>query len=157
MPRWLIYIVITLIVLTLGMLLAAPIGPLPGVRIGGSAASPPAVWSSQALPEEVHLQTSANLLPHVVIVWVVESDNRLYLIGSPDSTWVKGATQSPDVRLRIGDNTYDMRATRITSGRSDIFQRYIDRYKDNYPEIIASFPPIDEFSAGGALFELVRR
>lgn len=73
----------------------------------------------------------------MVIIWVVESDNRLYIIGAPDSTWVEGATRSPDVRLRIGDNAYGMRATRIEPGRQDIFQMYIDRYKDNYPEIIA--------------------
>jgi hypothetical protein len=33
----------------------------------------------------------------------------------------------------------------------------VDRYKDNYPEIIATFPPVEEFSQGGALFELVSR
>ena len=93
----------------------------------------------------------------MVIIWVVESDNRLYVIGAPDSTWVEGATRSPDVRLRIGDNAYGMRATRIEPGRQDIFQMYIDRYKDNYPEIIATFPPVEEFSQGGALFELVSR
>jgi hypothetical protein len=97
------------------------------------------------------------MLPHVVIIWVVESDNRLYVIGAPDSTWVEGATRSAEVRLRIADNVYDMRATRIESGRQDIFQMYIDRYKDNYPDIIAGFPPIEEFSRGGALLELVRR
>jgi hypothetical protein len=79
------------------------------------------------------------------------------VIGAPDGNWVENATRSPDVRLRIGDSAYDMRATRIKSGRQDVFQMYIDRYKGNYPEIIASFPPIEEFSQGAALFELVRR
>ena len=157
MPRWLAYVLIALIVLVLGVALAAPIGPMPGIRLGGSPASAPAQWSSLDLPEEVRLATSAGMLPHVVIIWVVESDNRLYVIGAPDSTWVEGATRSADVRLRIADNVYDMRATRIESGRQDIFQMYIDRYKDNYPDIIASFPPIEEFSRGGALLELVRR
>ena len=157
MPRWLTYVLISLIVLMLGVALAAPIGRLPGVRLGGSLTNPPAEWSSVTLPEEVLLATSASLLPHVVIIWVVESDNRLYVIGAPDSIWVEGATQSPDVRLRMGDNAYDMRATRIQSGRQDIFQMYVDRYKEKYPEIIASFPPIEEFSQGGALFELSSR
>ena len=157
MPRWLTYIMIALLLLTLSAALAAPVGPMPGIRLGGNAASAPAQWSSVSLPEEVLLATSAGLLPHVVNIWVVESDNRLYLIGSPDSTWVQGATSSPDVRLRIGDNAYDMRATRIDSGRQDIFQMYLDRYRDNYPEIIADFPPVDVFSQGGALIELTRR
>lgn len=88
---------------------------------------------------------------------MVESDDRLYVIGSPDRYWVGRATRSPDVRLRIGDDAYDLRATRIQSGPQSIFQKYIDRYKDNYPEIIANFPPIEEFSKGAALFELVSR
>ncbi len=157
MPRWLTYVLIVLFVLALGVALAAPIGPMPGIRLGGNLASPPAQWSSVTLPEEVRLATFAGILPHVVIICVVESDNRLYVIGAPDSTWVEGATRSPDVRLRIGDNAYGMRATRIEPGRQDIFQMYIDRYKDNYPKIIATFPPVEEFSQGDALFELVSR
>ncbi len=157
MPRWLTDVRIVLVALALGVARAAPMGPRPGIRLGGNPATPPAQWSSVTLPEEVRLATSAGILPHVVIIWVVESDNRLYVIGAPDSTWVEGATRSPDVRLRIGDNAYGMRAIRIEPGRQDIFQMYIDRYKDNYPEIIETFPPVEEFSQGGALFELVSR
>ena len=84
MPRWLTYAFIGLVVLTLGVAMAAPIGPMPGIRLGGSPATTPAEWSSVTLPEEVNLATSAGLLPHVVIIWVVESDNHLYVIGAPD-------------------------------------------------------------------------
>ena len=156
MPRWLTYILVALIVLVLGLALFAPIGPMPGVRLGGNHASPPDQWSSVSLPEEVRLATSGTL-PYVVIIWVVESDNRLYVIGAPDSTWVERATQTSDVRLRIDDNAYDMRATRLEPGRQDVFQMYIDRYKGNYPDIIAGFPPLEQFAAGAALFELTAR
>ena len=46
MPRWLTYVLIALIVLVLGVALAAPIGPMPGIRLGGSPANAPAQWSS---------------------------------------------------------------------------------------------------------------
>jgi hypothetical protein len=157
MPRWLTYVLIVFIVLTVVVALAAPIGPMPGVRLGGSPATAPAQWSSVNLPGEVRLATSAGMLPHVVIIWVVESDDRLYVVGAPDSAWVEGATRSPDVSLRIGDDTYEMRATRLEPGRQDIVQKYIDRYKDDYPDIIADFPPVEEFSQGAAVFELVSR
>jgi hypothetical protein len=90
MPRWLTVIFIAAVVLVLGLALAAPIGPMPGIRLGGTAAAPPAQWSSVTLPEEVRLATSAGFLPHVVIIWIVEDDDRLYVIGAPDSTWVEG-------------------------------------------------------------------
>ena len=61
------------------------------------------------------------------------------------------------IRREVNLRHLVLRATRIESGRQDIFQMYIDRYKDNYPDIIAGFPPIEEFSKGGALFELVGR
>jgi hypothetical protein len=157
MPRWLTNVLVVLVVLLLGVALAAPIGPMPGIRLGGTPATPPAQWSSVDLPEEVLLATSAGVLPHVVIIWVVESDNRLYVIGDPASTWVDGATRSPDVQLRVGDDVYDMRATRVPAGRQDLFQKYVDRYKDNYPDIIAGFPPMEEFAQGAAVLELVAR
>jgi hypothetical protein len=157
MPRWMTYVLTLLAVVVLGVALAAPIGPMPGFRLGGNDATPPDQWSAAALPEEIRLATFAGMLPHVVIIWVVESDNRLYVIGSPDSTWVEGATLSPDVRVRIGDNAYDMRATRLNPGPRYLFEKYINRYKDSYPDIIAGFPPMDEFSQGAALFELTRR
>ncbi|MDH3644027.1 MAG: DUF2255 family protein [Gammaproteobacteria bacterium] len=156
MPRWLTYVLVVLIVVVLGVALAAPIGPMPGIRLGGDSATPPAEWASVNLPEEVRLATHAGALPHVVIIWVVESGNRLYVIGAPDSAWVEGATQSPDVRLRIDGNAYDMRATPLEAGRREIAQKYIDRYKDNYPDIISGLPPIDEFSQGAAILELAR-
>lgn len=93
----------------------------------------------------------------MVIIWIVEADNRLYVIGAPESTWVAGTTSAPEVRLRIGDNTYDMRATRLQPGPQEIFLKYINRYKDDYPEIVASFPPPAEFASSAAVFELTRR
>jgi hypothetical protein len=157
MPSWLKIVLIVLLVVVLGAAIAAPIGPMPGFRIGGNDADAPEQWSSIDIPGEVRLASYSGLLPHVVIIWIVESDNRLYVIGDPASAWVEGATNAPDVRLRMGDNTYDMRATRLQPGPQEIFLKYINRYKDDYPEIIDSFPPPEEFATGAALFELTRR
>lgn len=157
MPRWLTYVLIALVALLIIVALTAPLGPMPGIRLGGSPATAPLHFAQEDLPEEVRLATYDGMLPYVVIIWVVESDGRLYVIGAPESTWVARATRAPDVRLRIGDNAYDMRARRLEPGRQEIFQRYIDRYQDGYPEIIASFPPLAEFAQGAAAFELVGR
>lgn len=157
MPSWLKIVLIVLLVVVLGAAIAAPIGPMPGFRIGGTDAAAPDQWSSIELPGEVRLASYGGVLPHVVIIWIVESDNRLYVIGDPASTWVQGATSAPDIRLRIGDSTYDMQAKQLQPGPQEIFLKYIDRYKDDYPEIIASFPPPEEFANSAAVFELTRR
>ena len=123
---------------------------------GGNPAAAPASWSAVTLPEEVKLATDSGLWPYVVIIWIVEADDRLYLVGAPDSTWVQNATRSPEVKLRMGDDVYDLKATRV-DGRVEILERYVDRYREDYPDIIASFPPMEEFAAGAALFELSAR
>jgi hypothetical protein len=87
----------------------------------------------------------------------VESGGSLYVVGDPASTWVKKATNSSDVRIRIGDSVYDMQARRMPTRRVDVLQAYVDRYKADYPEIINSFPPLPEFAQGSALFELTPR
>ena len=156
MPRWLTYTLAALAVLVVILVLTAPIGPMPGIRLGGSPATVPESWSSVALPDEVKLATKSGLFPHVVIIWVVALDDRLYLVGAPDSTWVENATRSPQVQLRMGDDVYNLTATRV-DGRVEVLQSYIDRYREDYPDIIASFPPMEEFAAGAALFELSAR
>jgi hypothetical protein len=157
MPRWLRNLLIVLIIAFVGAAIAAPIGPVPGIRIGGTSAAAPETWADANLPEEVRLAAYDGPIPYVVTIWIVESDDRLYVIGAPESTWVEKASRSPDVRLRIGDSVYDMRASRMPPGREDIFQAYIDRYRDGYPDIVGNFPPLAEFAQGGALFELIPR
>ena len=157
MPRWLNIALIAVLVIGLVVAIAAPIGPLPGFRLGGSEAAAPESWAGQTLPDEVKLETGAGFLPRVVIIWVVEHAGRLHVIGSPDSTWVQAATEVSDVRLRIEDDVYDMRANRLPPGQTDVVQKYLDRYRPGYPDIVGSFPPFEEFAQGAAVFELVNR
>jgi len=157
MPRWLTYTLIVSVIVLVAIAFIAPIGPMPGIRIGGSAAEAPDSWTDTELPEEVRFGTYDGPLPYVVTIWVVESGGRLHVIGAPGSTWVEKATHSPEVRIRIGDHVYDMHANRLGPGHEDIFQTYVDRYQAGYPDIVGDFPPVAEFAREGALFELTPR
>ena len=157
MPRWLAYVLATLLIVLIVLAIAAPIGPMPGLRIGGTPAEPPAAWSGTELPDEVLFAAYDGALPYVVTIWIVESGGGLYVVGAPESTWVQKTTSSPDVRVRINDAVYDMRATRMPPGRVDVLEAYVARYKDDYPDIIADFPPLPELAAGSALFQLTPR
>lgn len=154
MPRWLSITLAVLLVVALGVAIAAPIGPLPGFRIGGSEAAAPSTWADTRLPDEVRLANYSGALPHVVIIWVVEHDGDLHVIGDPASSWVEGTTAAPEVDLRIGGDVYAMRAERLQTGQVAVLQRYVERYQEDYPEIIASFPPMEEFAQGAAVFRL---
>ncbi len=156
MPRWLSISLIVLVVLLLAGALAAPLGPVPGFRLGGTEAAPPARWSDLHLPHEVLLQTSGGLLPRVVTIWVVETDNELYVFGSRDSGWVESALRSPAVRLRVEDTVYSLRAEALQPPEPDIYRKYVDRYAADYPDIIAQMPSLEEAAEVGMAFRLQR-
>ena len=157
MPRWFTYVLAILVVTLIVLALAAPIGPMPGLRIGGTAAQAPTSWAAAELPDEVLFATYDGPLPYVVTIWIVESGGSLYVVGDPESTWVRKANSTSDVKVRIDDAVYEMRATRMPPGRIDVLEAYVNRYKDDYPEIINSFPPLPELAQGSALFELTPR
>ena len=157
MPRWLAYILAVLAVAILIAAIAAPIGPMPGLRIGGTPAEAPESWAGTELPDNILFGTKDGALPYVVTIWVVETGGRLYVVGDPASTWVEKATNSPDVQVRINDAVYDMTAARMPPGRVDVLQAYVDRYQADYPEIIDGLPPVPELAEGSALFQLTPR
>ena len=157
MPRWLNYLLLALGAAGIIVAIAAPLGPMPGFRIGGTAAEPPASWAGAELPHNILFGTYDGVFPYVVTIWVVESGGTLYVVGDPASTWVAKATSTSDVKVRINDAVYDMTATRMPPGRVDVLTAYVDRYQADYPEIIDGFPPLDEMAQGSALFELSPR
>ena len=157
MPKWLTYSLLSIVVLLVGLALAGPIGPLPGLLIGGNAAETPQSWSEVELPEEILLEATGGWLPRVVTIWVVEANNALYIIGTKDGGWVEAATASKDVRVRIDDNTFALSATRLEVVDEEIYQQYVDRYAPNYPDIIAGMPPSNQIADTVAAFRLAAR
>ncbi len=137
---------------------AGPFGPVPGVRLGGTETTPPAQWSSIELPDTIVLGTEGALLPQAHNLWILEDGNALYLFGNRESGWVQTVMSSPAVRLRIGDDVYPLRAESLEDEETmqALYQKYIARYRDGYPEIVAQMPKPEEAPAIGALFRLSR-
>ena len=133
----------------------APIGPMPGFFIGGSAADTPATWGDTSTTDEIRLEVQGNV-PRVVIVWVVQVGGDLHVVGSKDSVWVKKLGQGGAVRLRMGANTYSLDASLVTEGWEPVLEAYVNKYRPNYPDIVNSFPPLDEAAATTAVFRLSR-
>ena len=156
MPRWLTPIIALLVLSPLIVVLAGPIGPIPGIRIGGTPTPPPADRASITLPDEVQLATGAGLLPRVVNIWVVSHENALFVFGAKDSGWVKNVQARANVELRIGDVTYPLTASVETAITREVYQKYIERYRAGYPEITATMPAVDEVSEVGVIFRLDR-
>lgn len=143
-------------ILLVGIILLAwiaPIGPMPGIFIGGTASDLPDSWGNTRATHEIRLEVQGTL-PRVVIIWVVQVDGQLYVVGAKGSGWVEMLGQGGPVRMRIGDKTYSLAASLVTTGWERILEAYIDKYRVDYPGIIEGFPTMEEAAATTAVFRL---
>ncbi len=144
-----------ILALMLVVVLVAPIGPLPGMFIGGTSTEAPETWSDTSNVDEIMLKVPG-LLPRVVIIWVVEHGGELHVVGSKDSGWVKMIGAGSPVEMRLGDATYSLRASPVADDWQRILEAYVAKYQAEYPDIVAGFPSIDEGANVFAVFRLDR-
>ena len=137
------------------VLLAAPIGPLPGVFIGGTRTEPPRVWQDTSGVDEIQLKVPGRI-PRVVIIWVIEHDDDLYVMGMRDSGWTRRIGDGAPVEVRIGDKTYSVRATPVHDDVGPIYEAYKAKYETDYPELVAQMPEIEEAAGFAVVFRLDR-
>ena len=132
-----------------------PIGPVPGVFIGGTHTEVPAQLPDTHGVDEIRLRVPG-FLPRVVNIWVVESAGALYVIGERDSGWVSMLGEGGPVDVRIGESTYRLRAVAVRDGWESIVTAYVDKYRPKYPDVVAGFPTIDEARTQITVFRLER-
>ena len=138
------------------LVFVTPIGPLPGFFIGGKSTPTPAVWADTSQVDEISLRVPG-VLPRVVIIWVVQVEGQLYVVGSKDSGWVKRIGQGAPVEMRLKDRRYSLNATPVTTGFTAIIEAYTDKYRPDYPDIVAGFPSVDESQYAFGVFRLDSR
>jgi hypothetical protein len=111
-------------ILVCALLLVAcsgPLGPIAGGMLKGPNAEIPPSWGLVNGVEHVQLETINNGKPRSVLIWIGLLDDRLYVAtslisGSSDPaerTWVKNVTANPNVRVRIQDDIYQLKAVRV--------------------------------------------
>ena len=135
--------------------LVAPIGPLPGVLIGGIESEAPLDWGDTLSVHEVTLEVPGPL-PRVVIIWVAQSLGELYILGSKNSGWVSMLGEGGPVRMRMEDRTYSLNGTLIEAGWEQAMETYVAKYRPHYPEIVEDFPAAEEAGSSIAVFRLAR-
>ena len=141
--------------LVLIVALVAPIGPMPGVFIGGTSTKAPERWGDTSKVDEIMLRVPGTP-PRVVIIWVVEHGGELHVVGSKDSGWVKMIGAESPVEVRVDDSTYSLNASPVAEGWQPILEAYVAKYRADYPDIVAGFPSIDEAEDLVAVFRLER-
>ena len=145
-----------LLIAILSLAWLAPIGPMPGLFIGGAAAEVPNTWGDTRDIHEIKLEVPGRL-PRVVIIWVVQVNDTLHVVGSKASGWVKMLGTDNAVRMRLSDKTYSLQANLVNSGWEPVLEAYQDKYRKDYPDIINSFPPLDEAIKTTSVYRLTAR
>ncbi len=151
--RFLKFGVPLLLVVLVVVAIVAPIGPLPGFFIGGEDTTVPDSWQDTSNLHELRLKVPG-ALPRVVIIWMVEYDGDLYVVGSQSSGWVGMIGAQSPVAVRIEDSTYQLLANKVTTGWQPVMQKYIEKYQTDYPDIIAGFPSIEDAEGKISVFRL---
>ena len=143
-----------LLLLVVSFIWLAPIGPVPGLFIGGTESIAPESWGDTSSVHEIRLKVNGGSLPRVVIIWMVQVEDRLYIVGSKESGWVSMLGQGGPVEMRIGSDTYRMNASVVTENWQLILERYQDKYRPDYPDIVSGFPSIEEAAHTISVFNL---
>ena len=97
-----------------------PLGPFSGGALSGDEAPLPSNWTAVSDVEQVQLETRPTD-PYSVNTWIGVVDGNLYIptsliMGDKDPAqraWVQHVQDNPHIRLRVGDNIYPLKATRI--------------------------------------------
>jgi len=112
---------------------------------------PPADWTAADAQEVVQLETRPGD-PYSVNVWGIGIGPDYYIAAGAgaDARWVGHIGTNPDVRLKIGDDVYPLRAVRVED--ADEAARVLARYVEKY-----QYDPDDEDSMEAWLFKLIPR
>jgi hypothetical protein len=123
-------------------------GETPGLRLGGSAAAAPDGFEFVQDHEIIQLEAMGTVLPRVVNIWGVGLGDSLYVWGDPDSGWVIRVAERPDrVRVRLGDETYSLRAVEVTDAaeKKQVFAAYHAKYADDLDAIYGRPATVEDF------------
>ena len=144
-----------LLIVALVVVAMAPIGPLPGFFIGGEPTPVPEEWGNTLDVDVIELEVATGALPRVVVIWMVQFDGDLHVVGSNDSGWVSGIGAGSPVRLKMHGKTYSLIASRLSG---DAWTAALEAYRDKYiadnPGIFENFPSVDEARETVAVFRL---
>jgi hypothetical protein len=109
-----------------------PILIVPGGALSGPVAPAPADWSDSASVDTIQLETRGDD-PYSVNIWGVDLGADFYIAAASgaETRWAHHITDDADVRVRIAEQIYELRAMRVTDQAEleRVMARYIEKYE----------------------------
>ena len=134
-----------------GMACGGPLVMIPGGELSGTVQATPSDWGFSDSVDDVQLETRPSD-PYSVNVWGVGAGHRFLIAagGGVESAWATNMIDDSRVRLRIGENIYEMKA--MLTNDEGVRTEFLAAAKEKY-----DFEPNAEQSAEAALFVLTPR
>jgi hypothetical protein len=127
-----------------------PVWMLPGGVLPGAVQAAPDDWTFSDDVEIVQLETRPGD-PYSVNVWGVGIGESFYVAaGDPANAWAQELAQNPDVRLKVGESLFELRAVRVDD--ADEIDACLAALKRKY-----DFEPDPDQRANAMLFRLEPR
>ena len=127
-------VIITVAVVGIAATLASrslePFIGFPGGALSGSEQSHPAEWSAATDVGTLQLETRPED-PYSVNVWGVGIAEDIYVATRAEGTgWSNNVDTNPNVRLRIGQTIYPLRAVTVSDAaeRDRVLDAYVEKY-----------------------------
>ena len=129
-----------------------PFGMLPGGELSGTLQSVPSDWSFSDDFQSVQLETRPED-PYSVNIWCVGLGRQLFVVSGRgvENAWAQHIEADPNVRLRIGENLYELRA--LPSDDPLDRERFMAGATKKYDD----FEPDEEQAAAAVLYRLEPR
>jgi hypothetical protein len=122
----------------------------PGGRLSGDVKRAPSDWAFSESIDVVQIETRPSD-PYSVNIWGAAKDGTFYVMAANrERRWVKNLMADPNVRLKVCDDVYEMRANEVTDEATieSVVEVLVAKY---------DFRPNAEQRAEGALFALPPR
>lgn len=113
-----------------------PLWMLPGGRLSGEVSPAPGDWAFSEAIKTVQLETRPQD-PYSVNVWGAGIGDRFYLASGSggDARWAQYIEEDPEVRLRVGNILYELRAVRVDDdAERESFLSALERKYDWQPD-----------------------
>ena len=126
-----------------------PIGPMPGLAIGGNEQPAPDDFAFVQDHDLITIRTMmGGWLPQVHNIWGVGVGDGVYAAAVPGATWRARLDDDPNVLLRVGDNYYPLTAAVVTDAAiiQTAFEAYVHKYGPALEEVVGHPPTVEDVS-----------
>jgi hypothetical protein len=125
-----------------------PMGPVPGVVLGGETQTPPADFAVVQQHDLIQIETQmAGMSPQVQNIWGVGLGDAVIAIGEPGSGWRARLDDDPNTRVRVGNAVYELTAAPINEEEKQAaLDVYVAKYGPQIPEAVGRDLTLEDFA-----------